>query len=70
MRESSLNILDIAENSIAAGASPTEILIKEDTVKPWGEYKRKREHKRIKEGYYEQDRKQSTRGDNLISKEE
>ena len=44
--------------------------IKEDNVKPWGDYKRKREHKRIKEGYYEQDRKQSTGGDNLLSKEE
>lgn len=27
--------------------------IKEDNIKPWGNYKRKREHKRIKEGYYE-----------------
>lgn len=44
--------------------------IKEDNIKPWSEYKREREHKRIKEGYYEQDRKQSTRGDNLLSKEE
>ncbi|MBQ8183333.1 MAG: ATP-binding protein [Clostridia bacterium] len=33
MRELSLNILDIAQNSIAAGASLTEILIKEDSVK-------------------------------------
>ncbi len=33
MRELSLNILDIAQNSIAAGASLTEILVKEDTVK-------------------------------------
>ena len=31
MRELSLNVLDIAQNSIAAGASLTEILIKEDT---------------------------------------
>ncbi len=31
MRELSLNILDIAQNSIAAGASLTEILVKEDT---------------------------------------
>lgn len=31
MRELSLNILDIAQNSIAAGASLTEILIKEST---------------------------------------
>ena len=44
--------------------------IKEDNVKPWGEFKRKREHKRIKEGYYEQNRKQSTGGHNLLSKEE
>lgn len=44
--------------------------IKEDNIKPWGRYKRKREHKRIKEGYYEQDRKQSTGGDNLLPKEE
>lgn len=44
--------------------------IKEDNIKPWGEYKRKREHKRIKEGYYEQNRKQSTGGDNLLPKEE
>lgn len=44
--------------------------IKEDNIKPWGNYKRKREHKRIKEGYYEQDRKQSTGGDNLLPKEE
>ena len=33
MRELSLNILDIAQNSIVAGASLTEILVKEDTVK-------------------------------------
>ena len=45
-------------------------LIQEDNIKPWGDYKRKREHKRIKEGYYEQDRKQSTGGDNLLPKEE
>ncbi len=32
MRELSLNVLDIAQNSIAAGASLTEILVKEDTV--------------------------------------
>lgn len=44
--------------------------IKEDNIKPWGDYKRKRENKRIKEGYYEQNRKQSTGGDNLLSKEE
>ena len=44
--------------------------IKEVNIKPWGDYKRKREHKRIKEGYYEQDRKQSTGGDNLLPKEE
>lgn len=44
--------------------------IKEDNLKPWREYKRKRESKRIKEGYYEQDRKQSTRGDNILPKEE
>ncbi len=31
MRELSLNILDIAQNSIVAGASLTEILVKEDT---------------------------------------
>lgn len=28
-------------------------LIQEDNTKAWGKYKRKREHKRIKEGYYE-----------------
>ena len=28
-------------------------LIQEDNTKAWGDYKRKREHKRIKEGYYE-----------------
>ncbi len=33
MRELSLNILDIAQNSIVAGASLTEIVVKEDTVK-------------------------------------
>ncbi len=33
MRELSLNILDIAQNSIVAGASLTEILVKEDTVR-------------------------------------
>ena len=33
MRELSLNILDIAQNSIAAGASLTEIVVKEDTGK-------------------------------------
>ena len=33
MRELSLNILDIAQNSIAAGASLTEIVVKEDTLK-------------------------------------
>ena len=33
MRELSLNILDIAQNSIVAGASLAEILVKEDTVK-------------------------------------
>ncbi len=33
MRELSLNILDIAQNSIAAGASLTEIVVKEDTEK-------------------------------------
>lgn len=33
MRELSLNVLDIAQNSIVAGASLTEILVKEDTVK-------------------------------------
>lgn len=32
MRELSLNVLDIAQNSIAAGASLTEILVKEDTA--------------------------------------
>ena len=32
MRELSLNILDIAQNSIAAGASLTEILVKENTA--------------------------------------
>jgi len=31
MRELSLNVLDIAQNSIVAGASLTEILVKEDT---------------------------------------
>lgn len=31
MRELSLNVLDIAQNSIAAGASLTEIVVKEDT---------------------------------------
>ena len=44
--------------------------IKESNIKSWGDYKRKREHKRIKEGYYEQDRKQSTGGNNLLPKEE
>ena len=33
MRELSLNVLDIAQNSIAAGASLTEIVVKEDTQK-------------------------------------
>lgn len=33
MRELSLNILDIAQNSIAAGATLTEILVREDTRK-------------------------------------
>ena len=33
MRELSLNVLDIAQNSIAAGASLTKIVVKEDTVK-------------------------------------
>ncbi len=33
MRELSLNILDIAQNSIAAGSSLTEIIVKEDTEK-------------------------------------
>ena len=33
MRELSLYILDIAQNSIVAGASLTEILVKEDTVR-------------------------------------
>ncbi len=28
-------------------------LIREENLKPWGDYKRKRESKRIKEGYYE-----------------
>ncbi len=32
MRELSLNVLDIAQNSIAAGASLTEIIVKEDTA--------------------------------------
>ncbi len=32
MRELSLNILDIAQNSISAGASLTEILVKENTT--------------------------------------
>ncbi len=32
MRELSLNVLDIAQNSIVAGASLTEILVKEDTA--------------------------------------
>lgn len=45
-------------------------LVQERNLKAWREYKRKREHKRIKEGYYEQDRKQSTGGDNLLPKEE
>lgn len=44
--------------------------IDKEKSKVWGDYKRKREHKRIKEGYYEQDRKQSTGGDNLLPKEE
>ena len=33
MKELSLNILDIAENSVKAGASLTEILIDEDDEK-------------------------------------
>ncbi len=33
MRELSLNVLDIAQNSIAAGASLTRIVVKEDTAK-------------------------------------
>ena len=33
MRELSLNVLDIAQNSIAAGSLLTEIVIREDTVK-------------------------------------
>ena len=33
MRELSLNILDIAQNSIAAGASLTNIEVEEDTAK-------------------------------------
>ena len=33
MRELSLNILDIAQNSIVAGASLTEIVVREDTEK-------------------------------------
>ncbi len=33
MRELSLNVLDIAQNSIAAGASLTEIVVSEDTAK-------------------------------------
>ena len=32
MRELSLNVLDIAQNSIAAGASLTEITVEEDTA--------------------------------------
>ena len=44
--------------------------IEECNIKPWGEYKRKRESKRIKEGYYEQNREQSTGGYNLLPKEE
>ena len=32
MKEISLNILDIAENSVKAGASLTEIIIKEEDM--------------------------------------
>lgn len=44
--------------------------LQQQIINDWGRFKRKREDKRIKEGYYEQNRKQSTRGDNLLSKEE
>lgn len=44
--------------------------LQQQIINDWGRFKRKREHKRIKEGYYEQDRKQSTGGDNLLPKEE
>lgn len=61
---------EIADVEFMLNQIKEKYLIKEYNIKPWGDYKRKREHKRIKEGYYEQDRKQSTRGDNILSKEE
>ena len=61
---------EVADVEFMLNQIKEKYLIKENNLKPWGEYKRKREHKRIKEGYYEQDRKQSARGDNLLPKEE
>ena len=61
---------EIADVEFMLNQIKEKYLIKEDNTKAWGDYKRKREHKRIKEGYYEQNRKQSARGDNLLPKEE
>lgn len=61
---------EIADVEFMLNQIKEKYLIREDNTKAWGDYKRKREHKRIKEGYYEQDRKQSTGGDNLLPKEE
>lgn len=61
---------EIADVEFMLNQIKEEYLIKAYNIKPWGDYKRKRETKRIKEGYYEQNRKQSTRGDNLLPKEE
>ena len=61
---------EIADIEFMLNQIKEKYIITDRETKPWGDYKRKREHKRIKEGYYEQDRKQSTRGDNLLPKEE
>ena len=44
---------EIADVEFMLNQIKEKYLIKEDNTKAWGDYKRKREHKRIKEGYYE-----------------
>ena len=43
---------EIADVEFMLNQIKEKYLIKEDNIKAWGDYKRKREHKRIEEGYY------------------
>lgn len=53
-KEAFMNIHEeVADMEFMLNQIKEKYLVREDNIKAWGKFKREREHKRIKEGYYE-----------------